>query len=446
MGVVYKARHLRLKRLVAVKVVLAGGHAGAAERARFQTEGEAVARLQHPNVVQVFDVGEHQGLPYLAMELVEGGSLAARVGDAPIPAAEAAALVRALASAVQAAHDARVVHRDLKPANVLLASDGTPKVTDFGLAKKLDDAGQTTTGVIMGTPSYMAPEQAAGKAKDVGPAADIWALGAVLYKLLTGRPPFQAATTMDTLVQVLSNEPVPPRRANPAVPRDLETICLKCLEKDARSRYSSARALGDDLTAFLRDEPISAHPPRLLTRLSRWARARPALAATLVALAALYCNHLALIALGVSGEGGDFHVFATWLTLTWAAGAVGFQWLVSRPRWNRPGTYAWAALDVVMLTVLLMRGDGPRSALLVAYLLLIAGTSLRFRVALVWFVTGICLVSYLGMVAHTAWWRPALAVGVKESMIFSLSLLILGALQHQLLLRIRAANGPEKRD
>jgi serine/threonine-protein kinase len=162
MGVVYKARHLRLKRLVALKVVLAGGHAGDAERSRFHTEAEAVARLQHPNVVQVFDVGEHEGLPYLAMELVEGGSLAARAGDAPLRPAEAAALVRALAGAVQAAHDARVVHRDLKPANVLLTDDGTPKVSDFGLAKKLDDVGQTVTGAVMGTPSYMSPEQAAG--------------------------------------------------------------------------------------------------------------------------------------------------------------------------------------------------------------------------------------------------------------------------------------------
>ncbi len=267
MGVVYKARHLRLQRLVALKVILAGGHASDAELARFRTEAEAVARLRHPNVVAIYDVGEYDGRPYLALEYVAGGSLAARVGDTPLPPAEAAALVRTLAGAVQAAHDAKVVHRDLKPANVLLAEDGAPKITDFGLAKKLDDAGQTATGAVVGTPSYMAPEQAGGKAKEAGPAADVWALGAVLYKLLTGRPPFQAATTMDTLVQVLADEPVPPRRLNPAVPRDLETVCLKCLEKDPPRRYGSAEALGADLERYLAGEPVQARSANLIGRI-----------------------------------------------------------------------------------------------------------------------------------------------------------------------------------
>src|SRR5262249_40328251 len=179
--------------------------------------------LRHPNVVQIYDVGEHDGRPYLALEYVEGGSLAAKVGDTPLPPEEAAALVRTLAGAVQAAHDARVVHRDLKPANVLLAADGTPKVTDFGMAKKLDDDGRTAPGGWRGRPPYMPPERAGGKGRAAGPAADVWALGAVLYKLLTGRPPFQAATMMETVKQVLEAEPVPVRRLNPAVPRDLET-------------------------------------------------------------------------------------------------------------------------------------------------------------------------------------------------------------------------------
>jgi Protein kinase domain len=284
MGVVYKARHLRLKRLVALKVILAGGHAGAAEFARFRVEAEAVARLQHPNVVQVFDVGEQEGLPFLAMELVEGGSLAERVVDTPLPSAEAAALVRTLAGALQAAHEAKVVHRDLKPANVLLTSDGMPKVSDFGLAKKLDDAGETATGAVLGTPSYMAPEQASGNAKEVGPAADVWALGAILYKLLTRRPPFQAATTMDTILQVLEDEPVSLRRLNSRVPRDLETVCLKCLEKDQARRYHSAGALAEDLRRFLDGKPVVARPVGRLARGWRWCERNRAVAALLAAV------------------------------------------------------------------------------------------------------------------------------------------------------------------
>jgi serine/threonine-protein kinase len=232
MGVVFKARHVKLKRLVALKMIRTGRLAAAEELARFRTEAEAVARLRHPNVVQVHDVGEHDGCPYLALEFVPGGSLAQKLAAAPLPPAQAAGLVRALAGAMHAAHQANVVHRDLKPANVLLDADGTPKVTDFGLAKALDaDDGQTRTGQVMGTPSYMAPEQAAGAAHAIGPATDVWALGAILYECLTGRPPFRAASPLDTLDQVRSRDPVPPRQLDPSVPRDLDTICLKCLQR-----------------------------------------------------------------------------------------------------------------------------------------------------------------------------------------------------------------------
>ncbi len=194
MGVVYQARDAKLKRLVALKVILAGDHAGEDEHGRFRAEAEAIARLQHPNIVQIHEVGEHDGKPFLSLEYCAGGSLDKKLAGTPLPPMEAARLVQTLAGAVQAAHQARVIHRDLKPANVLLAADGTPKITDFGLAKKLDDVGRTQSGAIMGTPSYMAPEQAAGETKYQGPGADIYALGAILYELLTGRPPFKAAT------------------------------------------------------------------------------------------------------------------------------------------------------------------------------------------------------------------------------------------------------------
>jgi hypothetical protein len=285
MGVVYQARHQRLNRLVALKMILAGGRAGEAERARFRTEAEAVARLRHAGIVQIYDVGEHAGLPYLALEYCDGGSLAGRLGGTPLTPAQAAALVEQLARAVGAAHQQQVIHRDLKPANVLLAADGTPKVTDFGLAKKLDEAGgQTQTGAILGTPSYMTPEQAGGKGKQVGPAADVYALGAILYECLTGRPPFKAATTMDTVFQVLSDEPVPPTQLQPKTPRDLETICLKCLQKEPVRRFATAADLAEDLRRFQAGEPIAARPVGSIERAVKWARRRPAAAALLLSL------------------------------------------------------------------------------------------------------------------------------------------------------------------
>jgi serine/threonine-protein kinase len=265
MGVVYRARQTRLNRLVALKMILAGSHAGEQDRRRFLREAEAVARLQHPNIVQIHEVGEADGHPFFSLELCPGGNLAGKLQGKPLPAREAARLVETLAWAVQAAHEAGLVHRDLKPANVLLAADGTPKITDFGLAKKLDGgAGLTASGAILGTPSYMAPEQAGNRTKAVGPAADVYALGAILYECLTGRPPFQAADALDTVLRVVSEEPAPPRRLNPACPRDLETVCLKCLRKEPAQRYASARALAEDLQRFGRGEPVAAHPPSLL--------------------------------------------------------------------------------------------------------------------------------------------------------------------------------------
>src|SRR5215469_5558027 len=237
MGVVYKARHRRLNRLVALKMLLAGAYAGPHERARFQREAEAVASLRHANIVAVYDVGDHEGCPYFTMELLEGGSLAQSLAGTPQPARQAAALLITLAEAVQAAHQAGIVHRDLKPANILLTPSGTPKVADFGLARHFDgEPALTLSGARVGTPSYMAPEQVIGKAGTIGPAADIYALGALLYELLTGRPPFRAETATETERLVIAEEPVPPARLNPKVPRDLETICLKCLHKEPARR------------------------------------------------------------------------------------------------------------------------------------------------------------------------------------------------------------------
>jgi serine/threonine-protein kinase len=284
MGVVYRARHLTLHRTVALKMLLTGAFASPEELARFQREAVAVAGLRHANIVQVHDAGAVEGRPYFTMEFVEGGSLAQKVAGVPQPARQAAALVATLADAMQVAHQGGIIHRDLKPGNVLLTADGTPKISDFGLARRLDDdAGPTRSGLPVGTPSYMAPEQAWGRTRAIGPGVDVYALGAILYELLTGRPPHRGDTAAGTMLQVAYDDPVPPARLNPRVPHDLETICLKCLHKEPQRRYGCAAALAEDLQRFLHGEAITARPEGRLERLARGMRRRPALAVGLTA-------------------------------------------------------------------------------------------------------------------------------------------------------------------
>jgi WD40 repeat protein len=292
MGIVFKAHHLGLNRSVALKMVLAGPFLTPVARSRLRREARAVARLQHPNIVQVYDVGEQDGRPFFSMELVEGGTLARRFGGRACPPRESAHLVELLARAIHYAHANGVLHRDLKPGNVLLTEDGTPKVCDFGLAKDLVEPleAMTQTGALIGTPAYMAPEQAVGRGEAIGPGVDVYSLGAILYELLAGRPPFQAATPFDTLVRVVHEEPpslaLPAGRGmRPTLPRDLATICLKCLEKSPSRRYATAGALADDLRRFLDGQPIVARPVGVVGRLARWSRRKPALAGLLAALA-----------------------------------------------------------------------------------------------------------------------------------------------------------------
>jgi serine/threonine-protein kinase len=345
-GVVYKARHLRLKRPVALKMLLVGACATPAERERFLREAEAVAGLRHPNIVQVHDVGEHEGRPYFTMEYVEGGSLAQKLAGAPQPAREATALVATLAEAVQVAHQGGIVHRDLKPGNILLTADGTPKVTDFGLARRLEgSAGLTQSGTPVGTPSYMAPEQAQGKSRAAGPAADVYALGAILYELLTGRPPFRGETAAETVLQVLFEEPVPPSRLNAKVPRDLETICLKCLHKEPHRRYATAAAMAEDLRRFQRGEPIVARRAGALERVGKWVRRRPAQAATL-ATSLLLAAALVGVSLWLVGQRAHERDAveaelkeAAWLRddARWAEARAALDRAEGRLGWGAPG-------------------------------------------------------------------------------------------------------------
>jgi tetratricopeptide (TPR) repeat protein/predicted Ser/Thr protein kinase len=296
MGVVYRARQIGLNRVVALKMILSQEFAGPQQRRRFQSEAEALAQLQHPNIVQIYEIGEHEGRLFFSLEYVAGRSLADKLAGTPQPTAMSAQLTELLSRAVYAANNQGIVHRDLKPANVLICEDGTPKVTDFGLAKQLDaGAVETKTGMIIGTPCYMAPEQASGEIHSVGPPADVYALGAILYELLTGRPPFVGETTLDTLDQVRFQDAVPPSRIRPKLPRDLETICLKCLSKRPSDRYATADALADDLRRFQKNEPIIARPVTRWERAWKFARRKPAWAALILV------SFFAVVSIGAGG-------------------------------------------------------------------------------------------------------------------------------------------------
>jgi WD40 repeat protein/serine/threonine protein kinase len=287
MGVVYKARQVTLNRIVAVKMILGGRLAGPEDVERFHVEAEAAAQLDHPGIVPIYEVGEHDGQHYFSMGFVDGQSLSKRVADGPLPAREAVGIVKVVAEAVHYAHEKGVIHRDLKPGNILLDKNGQPRVTDFGLAKLMESGSNLTgTGQILGTPNYMPPEQAAAQVSAVGRLSDVYSLGAILYCLLSARPPFQSANPLETLLQVQKQEPVPPRQLNPNIPLDLDTIVLKCLDKAPTRRFASAKALAEELQRYLDGRPILARPVGRLERFRRWCRREPIVAGLSAAVAA----------------------------------------------------------------------------------------------------------------------------------------------------------------
>jgi serine/threonine protein kinase len=279
MGVVFKALQLKLNRIVALKMILSGTLAATEEIQRFKAEAEAAANLDHPGIVPIYDIGKHQGYHYFSMGFVDGESLQDKLREGPIDPCDAANICREIAEAIAYAHDQGVIHRDLKPSNVLLDNGGRVRVADFGLAKRVDSgADLTRSGAVIGTPNYMSPEQAQGSIAEIGVGSDVYSLGAILYCSLTGRPPFQTANTVDTLFQVVHQVPAPPRSLNPQLPKDLQTICLKCLEKNTSDRYPSARDLADELDRFLRGDPIQARPITPMASAWRWCRRNKAVA------------------------------------------------------------------------------------------------------------------------------------------------------------------------
>jgi len=432
MGVVFKARHKDLKRLVALKMILSGSMATAEERQRFRREAELAANLDHPNIVPIFEVSEFQGCPYFSMKLVEGDSLAHQIRvrkkqKATYDPDETARLMATLARALDYAHERGFLHCDLKPSNILLDREGRPHVTDFGLAKRTsEDSLLSVSGAILGTPSYMAPEQASGARRGLSPMTDVYGLGAIFYELLTGEPPFRSRTVMETVVQVQERDPDPPHELWPDVPRELETICLKCLEKSPQNRYPTAGALARELDRYLQGEVIDA--TSFIPRLRRWNRREPELVARLgglglIALIAQY-NYLFVSAT----PNFRLHYTIQGILLLWAVSAVVFQARMRSGGHPDRVRVLWSAADILFLTIELklfeqvemaLLGGGSlvrfETTLLVGYPLLIAASGLWWRVRLVWITTFLAMFAYSWLyidaalvwrVGHLAW-RPS---------------------------------------
>lgn len=438
MGVVYKARHKELGRLVAIKMILSNHLASPEHVERFYAEARAAARVESPSIVGIHDVGQIHGQHYFAMDYVAGPSLATVARKGPLEPKIAARYVYSVARAVAHLHAQGIVHRDIKPSNVLLDPDGRPRVTDFGLAKMLSgEGGDTRSGAIIGTPCYMPPEQAAGKAGGVGPASDLYSLGAILFELLTGRPPYTGKSALDTLVQVLESEPPRPGRIAPGIPRALETICLRCLEREPADRYPSAAALAEDLDHYLRGEPLEARPRGIWHNLRRWARREPALASRLGTM--LVCGTIFQInhyAVQPMSPGPYQHSLL--VVLLWAFASILFQGVLSRSRWTDLARYTWATTDVVLFTLLVAFNHGVFTSLVSGYFLLVAASGLWFREHLVWMTTVLSVFGYTALVLRSGFGPPMQIENPYRNVIFVAALGVSGLVTGYQVKRVRA--------
>lgn len=464
MGVVYRARQMDLDRVVAVKMILVNRLASEADIRRFYQEAKAAGRLSHPHIVGIHEVGEVLGQHYFSMDCVDGPSLADLLAQGPaaqndshvdlrqsslsfdptdsrqklagrdslLTFEQVARVLRDIARAVGYLHSHGIVHRDLKPSNILLSPSGQPFLTDFGLAKcQMPDGEQTGSGAIIGTPLYMSPEQAAGKNSIVGPASDLYSLGAILYQSLTGSVPHRGSTPMRTIVQVIETEPELPRSLNNKAPRELEAICLKCLEKDPEARYASAEEFADDLERYLRGEPVLARSSGLVHRFRRWIRRDPALASRWAAQAsaalAIYGAFL------IDEVTPEKHWYLQKLLLIWAVSASLFQSAIKQPPIARAARFTWLASDAAFLTHMLTVAGHPVGPLLVAYPMLVVGSGLFFHEELVYFMTTVSLLSYAFLVSRI----PEEANPPHYCVIFAAVLVVIGLIVAHQVHRIR---------
>jgi serine/threonine-protein kinase len=434
MGIVFRARHRDLQRVVALKVIRSGEFASAEETARFRAETEACARLQHPNIVPIYDVGEQAGLQYFTMALIDGPTLVERMQHEEMTTKEAARLVQKLALAIENAHDAGIIHRDLKPANILFNLGGEPYITDFGLAKMAGtDEMLTTTGQIWGTPDYMAPEQATGRRSHIGESADVYSLGCLLYFSLTGQAPFHGPTPFDVLLQVLERDPPLPRQINRQVPAVLERICLRAMAKRVEDRYASAKQFADDLGKYLKDEPVAWPEITWPQRLSAWWRREPILVSHLCGISATAL----IVSIAVVSRGSDFRYYVARMLLfgIWALASIVLQILLKRPKWKDTICYTWAAVDIVLYTSLLSFADPPRGPLLIGYPMLICASALFYRRTYVIFMTSGCAVGFLMLVllsGSTDFTKPDFIA------IFITGMVVIGLILSTMIRRIRA--------
>lgn len=426
MGVVYKARQVSLNRVVALKMILSGQMATTVERRRFLREAELAANLDHPNIVPIYEVGEHEDRPFFSMKLIDGPSLSRQIARYRDDPRSAARLVTTLARAVDYAHEKGFLHCDLKPSNVLLDDQGRPYLTDFGLARRAGvDSSLSISGTILGTPSYMAPEQATGSRAGLGPTTDVYGLGAILYELLAGRAPFRAPTIMETVVQVLERDPAPPREIRPEIPRELESICLKCLEKAPRDRYTNANALARDLDSYLKGEGIEAAGPG--ARLRRWNRREPELVSRLGGLGLMAIITQANFAVSADPD-SRLHWTIQGVLALWAILATAFQMLLRSGVRSGRVRVLWSSADLACMTIVIKLLENSAVApatggrivdveatLLVGYPLLIAASGLWWRVHLVWITTILAILAFAGLYIDAAlsWnggrplWRPS---------------------------------------
>ncbi len=433
MGVVYKARQRDLNRVVALKMILASEWASAEEISRFQAEARAAARLRHRNIVGIYEVGEQLGRHFFAMDFIEGQSLSAVIAHRPLPPEQAARWMVSIAQAVDHLHSQGLIHRDLKPSNILIDGEGEPMVTDFGLAKMFDaDGGATRTGAILGTPSYMSPEQASGRNSQVTVRSDVYSLGAMLYEMLSGRPPFREENPLDTLVQVLEGEPTLLRQIVKTVPQQLELICFKCLEKDPARRYASAAELAADLTRYLQGEAVEAQAGGPLQVLQRWVRRQPGLACRLAVL----LPGLLIVNAYFLTDGTDlaYHLRVVTLMGSWMLLSVVWQLLLGREDWANVSRIGTILTDAAILTALFTHAEDDDGTLVIVYALLIVASGLWFQEQLVWCSTAIVELA-LGVLLLC---RPALCVPWQYPGLVAVSLIAVGAATAFQVQRVRA--------